>query len=265
MSDQKVKILSDQQLRQYQTDGYVILKNHIDLSLLSDLQIALASLMPGGGKATSIEDIDKVILEAEKNDHKFVYYAMIAVGSSCAALQVLASMNVEKITSELYAVPAKNIHLLPIQTPIQIPGDTRFDQDWHQDGTSYPAAEIIPTFWFPVLHPTRETGSVGYIPGSHKRGERDSVHTVYESGLNVRVITVEEQEKQDAVVADLELGDLLVFDKNLVHTSTPNKGGIPRATGICRTVVLDGDKEFTPLFQINMESLGGVTKTNSQM
>lgn len=111
-----------------------------------------------------------------------------------------------------------------------------FQIDWHQD-TFYtlPQSKYI-QFWGPLLHEsTEEIGTLRLCVGSHKDGLGKQVFHP-EATYNYRYMMAEgEANRYNQVAPDLALGQMLIFDGQLIHGSGRNVSNKVRVTllGLC--------------------------------
>lgn len=223
----------------YHENGYYIFKGAISLATLDTLKKALHNLLSHGDARRQSMSLTDLILDVESEDHAKVYNAMISMGSSVAAYDLIHELDIGGKTEIFSEISFESIHGMLLQTPIQLPQDERFDFNWHQENGSYSILKNTFTFWFPVLsHARKETGTVEIIPGTHKNGERPSKHIVKPGGLNDWIVDVTDAELANAISIEIDLGDVVFFDANLIHRTIPNRSKQPRVTGIVRTVNL---------------------------
>lgn len=232
-------------VEQFHRDGFVILRDAIPACHLNQLQSALLAMaqksMPPhehGGTLT------EMLTALEQRDHALVYRVQKAIATSCGAQELVTALGLGRVYAELYGVPEEQVHAHLFQAPIQFPHDQRFDFSWHQESGSYLHRSKILTCWFPVLGPVNaERGSVEVIPGSHSIGKRAARHEVRASGLNDWVVLPSAEELGQRVIVEMEPGDVLLFDSDVLHRSVANRSNAIRVTGIARTVDMCGDDE----------------------
>jgi len=240
--------MNDTQVKQFGREGFLILRGAIPESSLDALRMALFVMARKGEPGRVDQSLSDVIEMLEKRNHGMVYTLQKAIATSFTALQVLTDLKLASLHSQLYDVPEANVHTHLFQTPIQFPGDQRYDFSWHQESGSYSHTSKILTCWFPVLGPVnRERGSTELIPGSHVHGKREARHHVKDSGLNDWTVMPEPDELRRSVIAEMKPGDILLFDSDLVHRSVANCSKSIRITGIARTVDICGGAEITAL------------------
>jgi hypothetical protein len=222
---------------QFHRDGFLILRNAIPPEHLEKLQRALFAMARRSAPDAEGHTLASLLQELERRDHAMVYRLQKAIGTSCSAMRVIAALDLGRLHAELYRVPEEQVHAHLFQTPIQFPNDRRFDFAWHQESGAYAHVTKILTCWFPVLGAVNaERGSVELIPGSHLKGKRQARHEVKASGLNDWVVEPDVEEVEHSVIAELEPGDVLVFDSDVIHRSVANRSHAIRITGIARTV-----------------------------
>lgn len=105
---------------------------------------------------------------------------------------------------------------------------------WHQDQPYYSGlAAHFATIWLALDPATKANGCMQVIPGSHRRGiiGRRSGKAWFEDG---------ELDTREAVHAELESGDALVFHSLTAHGSDRNETAHPRRSFIFRYVDVAG-------------------------
>lgn len=242
-------MLDQKDINSFKENGFVILKNYIDLNLLNSLKDTLYSMFYHNlNKPVKTSTLEELVLKVEKEDHNKVYNIQKAISSSIDAIELIRSLRMDKLHSNLYNSDKKNIHQTLFQSPIQFPNDDRFDFKWHQESGSYPYHSNILTCWFPILGPVNEiNGSMTLIPKSHKNGLRKFTHVKKESGLNDWRITLNDGEDKNAEIVKINPTDIVLFDANVIHKSVANTGKNIRVTGIVRAVDSLTSKEVLPL------------------
>lgn len=106
---------------------------------------------------------------------------------------------------------------------INRPNTTRLLYKWHSEAHYYPKRRRFLNIWFPVFaDKTKDNGVMSVKLGSHKR---DWPFAEYQEGQNAfRQFEVPENFVAEFPehVCESKRGDLIVFDRNLIHRSNPN-------------------------------------------
>ena len=107
---------------------------------------------------------------------------------------------------------------------------------WHQDyGYWYQNAVLFPwlTSVFIAVDPsTRQNGCLQVLKGSHHAGRINHVLTGDQAGAD-RERVEELMKRLELVYVEMEPGDAVFFDANLLHRSDQNKSENPRWSMIC--------------------------------
>lgn len=123
-------------------------------------------------------------------------------------------------------------HSKMIMKDAKVGGAWAWHQDygyWYQNGVLFPwltSASIA------VDAATRENGCLQVLKGSHLMGRIDHVLTGDQAGADLERVKKAE-ERLELVYVEMEPGDVLFFDANLLHRSDQNKSDNPRWSMIC--------------------------------
>ena len=129
-------MLKKEQVEFYNFNGYLILKDYIDLKDLQELKDSFHFLVDSFLKEKN-PDLKTAINKLEKIDHSKLYLCQKIIASSSKAIKLISNLNIDEIYSKIYSVDKNHVHLQPMQTPVQFPNDDRFDFRWHQESGSY--------------------------------------------------------------------------------------------------------------------------------
>ena len=200
--------------------GYIIYKNAVTNQTIAKLVDCYKNMLIdilGGNRDKTTYDL---IFEAEELGHHNIYNCSKAMGSSIVVSRLTEDLGVAEKANALKQWDESSLHTTLFQCPVQFPSDGRFDFQWHQENGSYDLLPDLLTFWFPLLHKTSATsGGMELIPGSHKQGVLQSKHIIRESKLNEWVVEVSEEQEADKLIVEIEVGDVVCFDANLIHRS----------------------------------------------
>ena len=107
---------------------------------------------------------------------------------------------------------------------------------WHQDyGYWYQNGCLFPTMasvMIAVDRATRENGCLQVIRGSHQMGRIDHALTGEQAGADMERVNIALQ-RLELVHVEMEVGDVVFFDGNLLHRSDQNRSDKPRWVLIC--------------------------------
>lgn len=101
---------------------------------------------------------------------------------------------------------------------------------WHQDGEYWPLRPLATcTVWLAIDEATEENGCLKFMPGSHKRKELRPHRTNKDPNFTLHQgLLKSEYDDDKAVPLELEAGQILLHDVNLLHGLEANDSGKPR-------------------------------------
>lgn len=217
---QKDNMLTHDQMNHYLTEGFVTLKGFLNPDEISTFrEIARTDLERDAKTNNVIEKGDKsgntTLLKMwyEANDDIYGYVARD-----------------ERLVNIARQIIGKDTYLYSHKMTMKQPR-TGGAWEWHQDfGYWYQnkclAAEML-SIWISLDSSVKENGCLQVLPRSHKLGRLDHIRindqtVVDEEYLNAAI------ERFDLLYVEMEPGDALVFDGNLLHRSDANTSDTSR-------------------------------------
>jgi ectoine hydroxylase len=214
--------ISDDQVREYQDQGYVLAKGFFDKEEIQLLQRAAKedreldqhSFSRGDGEGGAV----RLSLWNHPGD---TIYGMFA---RCESVVNSA----EKILDdEVY-----HYHSKMIMKDAKVGGAWAWHQDygyWYQNGVLFPN---LTSAFIAVDPATKENGCMQVIPYSQKLGRIEHVLTGDQAGADLDRVN-EVLKRLPLVYVEMEPGDTLFFHANMLHRSDQNKSDNPRWSMIC--------------------------------
>jgi ectoine hydroxylase len=214
--------ISDDQVREYQDQGYVLAKGFFDKEEIQLLQRAAKedreldqhSFSRGDGEGGAV----RLSLWNHPGD---TIYGMFA---RCESVVNSA----EKILNdEVY-----HYHSKMIMKDAKVGGAWAWHQDygyWYQNGVLFPD---LTSAFIAVDPATKENGCMQVIPYSQKLGRIEHVLTGDQAGADLDRVN-EVLKRLPLVYVEMEPGDTLFFHANMLHRSDQNKSDNSRWSMIC--------------------------------
>ncbi len=210
-------MLTEAQVQDYERDGYVIVRGmfdseEIDLvhqAALSDRALDQKSFGRADGEGGTV----RLSLWNHPGDN---VYGMVARSS-----RLVDSME-ELLGGEVYHYHSKMI----LKDP-RTGGAWAWHQDygyWYHFGCLYP---LMASAMVAVDKATVENGCLQVIKGSHKLGRVDHVLTGEQAGADQERVDAA-LERMELVYCELDPGDVVFFDGNVLHRSDQNRSENPR-------------------------------------
>lgn len=110
---------------------------------------------------------------------------------------------------------------------IDMPADADYLQPWHQDWRYSQTSVNAVTFWTPLHRVTAADGAIEMLPGSHRWGV--VACELLQDPRRFQIVDPRVASMTPSV-AELNLGETLLFSQLLVHRSGFNASGKPRLT-----------------------------------
>lgn len=238
--------LNDQQVREFQAKGFVLAREFFDreeIGLLSraakeDKQLDLHSFGAADGEGGTV----RLSLWNHPGDSLYGMFAR------CESMVNSAE---KLLGGEVYHYHSKMIMKDP-----KIGGAWT----WHQDyGYWYHNFVLFPwlcSVYIAVDPSTRENGCLQVIPGSHQLGRIDHVLSGDQAGADKERVS-EILKRMELAYVEMDPGDTLFFDCNLLHRSDQNRSEKPRWSMICAYNTARNDPyrdshqpRYTPLHKV---------------
>ena len=226
----------------YKNYGYITIKNIIPSELISYIQNELINIFsPFSTDKTN--PVDSAIIQLDKSNKPKLYELHIAASKAISFKAV--SVHLSKVLKKISGSEAP---VLEISTGflLSIPKDKRLVYDYHQESNYMRGFEDIFNVHYPLFRTsTPENGTMSILPSSQKYGtltfekkriSQDSYTDLVPSGIEAITSKLPELHCQ------LELGDCVIFHKDLIHKSNFNSSHLCRPVGVSRfTQSLVGD------------------------
>jgi ectoine hydroxylase-related dioxygenase (phytanoyl-CoA dioxygenase family) len=232
------------QLKLYKQDGFVILRNCIDSTLLKNLQNYASDFL-------ECKNSDKSIIDAmeklEASNNPAFYEFCKRMGETPAAILIALEKNLLKFVENVLVT--KKVHLVDSGVFYNKLSVKRLQYDWHQENSYFPNAKEVITIWYPWLHKVNsKNGTMVMAKGGHKI-KYDSDRINVDNGLTQMKISNESLSEFEKINCDLELGDAVLFSFNSPHKTGFNSTQVPRSTIITRYTDTIGKYEggWTPV------------------
>jgi ectoine hydroxylase-related dioxygenase (phytanoyl-CoA dioxygenase family) len=214
--------INDQQVKEYEANGFVLVRQMFDeeeTGLLrraakEDRELDQHSFGRGDGEGGTV----RLSLWNHPGDS---LYGMFARSES------IVNSAEKLLGGEVY-----HYHSKMVMKDAKVGGAWTWHQDygyWYENGVLFP--QLCSAF-IAVDPATRENGCVQVIRGSHQLGRINHVLTGQQAGADMERVR-EALKKLELVYVEMDPGDTLLFHCNLLHRSDQNHSEHPRWSMIC--------------------------------
>jgi ectoine hydroxylase-related dioxygenase (phytanoyl-CoA dioxygenase family) len=224
-------------LKQFETDGYIILKNVLPPSTVESVKKELQATVDQHADVLLHQRRNLSLLENEPFETRFhkLYAKCMDVAPSSLRGDALHKPGYfpmlfdSKVLDIVETILGPEIRIYPNYTVRpKFPDDPKTLVLWHQDAAytdQVKTAEGVDNLkmvnvWSPLVPATVENGCMQFIPGTHKLGLVPHVQKQY-----YLEIAPDQLEPRLAQAVDIELdpGDIVLFSNLLFHVGRPNK------------------------------------------
>ncbi len=210
-------ILSDEQIKQYEEDGYCIVRNVIPPNLLKRLQEECERFM-----REKDEEMDRKGVEVDEINHKGKrYFIALRYKDSQTMQNLIFGKEMEEITRKILG---DDVYLFLEQFVVKA-ADKGMKFSWHQD-SGYLDFEHKPylSIWCPLDDVDEENGTVYLLPYKDA-GTRNRIEHKLQEGTNDKIGYFGDNPGQPAI---LKAGDVALFSSTCFHRSGSNLTNKPR-------------------------------------
>jgi ectoine hydroxylase-related dioxygenase (phytanoyl-CoA dioxygenase family) len=204
-------VISQEQVKQFQDDGFCILRNVIPYGLLDKLRQECERFM-----REKDEDMDRKGVEVDEINHKGKrYFIALRYRDSPIMQELIFSKQMEEISK---AVLGDNVYVFLEQFVVKA-ADKGMTFSWHQD-SGYLPYDHKPylSCWCPLDDVTEENGTVYMLPYK-EAGTKTRVEHVLQEGTNDKVGYFG---NNPGIPAILKAGDIAIFSSTCFHRSGSN-------------------------------------------
>ncbi len=228
----KIYSNNDELISDFNKNGFVSVKNMLNKELLKHVKNDLtASLQLFMDNDKSFSENIIFLDHADKSKlYEFHNATLKLFTHSILSLEIY---NILKILNDCLPVQLFSMYYL-----LGLPRDNRLAYDFHQEGNYMRGVGRIYNIHFPLFQKsTIENGTMSILLDSHKEGllPFEKKRLSDNSYTDLIPVNIEElQRKYTEAYCELEIGDCIIFDENLVHKSNFNNTDTSRTVGVWR-------------------------------
>ena len=221
--------ISEQEYRVFEQDGFLILRDCIDPTLIQKIKNFASDLLECKNSSQSIINA----MEELESSNKSAFNDFCNRMGEIPPVTLIALDNYFLNLAEKM-LKTKNVYLFECCVFFNTLSVKRLQYDWHQEKSYFPNANEVITLWYPWLHKVnKHNGTLVMAKGGHKM-KHDAVRKSMDKGLTQMRISDEALSDFEKIYCDLELGDAVLFSCNSPHKTGTNSSQVPRSIIVSR-------------------------------
>lgn len=224
--------LTPNQIKFFDQNGYIVFNEFFSKDEMEVLKGTYSNLIRSRLKKAGLnpdefkgKEFHEGAIALENTDHEYIAELYDTSFQMPQFLRISGKFETLQVVSQLLKVPLETpLYTFTSRIRLNIPHDTPREYDWHQEVfASVPKSNFLQT-WAPLFFPTtEETGTIEFLPGSHKEGIAKQYYKDWEGKCKYFVNPeVVEPYLKNKMSATLEVGQILVFSPLLFHKSGKN-------------------------------------------
>lgn len=213
--------LSDEQMRQYQREGYVVVEDVLSGTEVTELKDRLREYVRGEREETEFDRMLEPSVEAEEFDREgepVRKFEGVGMAREDEVFRELAYHDdIVEVVSQLQG---PNLKLLRCAGMLKPPG-VGTAKKFHQDAAYYPIHPMDHvTVWVALDESTTENGCMQVVPKAHTDGLLEHEAMEYDTDITINSRNYDES---DTVALPMEPGDALFQHCLAPHYTAPNE------------------------------------------
>ena len=226
--------ITEEQLKEYHDNGYLILRNVLDVKIIDKLLDFVFHVISLEAKSlikdkqySKNEILNDILIKTKQTNPSSSSWIYQTINTSYALIEFFVSINIENMAMQLLGIKDKNnLGTVSPSFRFDIPDDLNNVRTWHQDSNYFLENEkginhLVA--WIPINYAYADNGSVIIAPKTHKSGRLKSEHTKNDGFKSEQYICPEslyENVEKEKIVA--KPGDIAFINMDLAHSSGIN-------------------------------------------
>ena len=266
-----IDIITSEQKKSFQNNGFIIIENFWPENLIEDFEKTIISFyyqtalkisklkkqFQNSTDPTSfqnIKDLDNILRILETEDKEAAYQTLPMIENSIASKNIQTYDKFLKTCSVLLNCPSQIFCFSGPHPFSNIPTSKRLLYKWHSESNYYPKRRNFLNTWSPLFrNKNAKNGTMFFCKGSHKKPVWDFVEyqgfdeDTFGKKNHFMQLEIPESEltNYEKIEVNANRKDLVIFDRNLVHTSTLNTSDNITYASVMRVLDTRNDLTFS--------------------
>ena len=224
-------ILKKKNIHFFNDHGFIIVKNLIERKKINLVKESIDLNLQKYLKKSKIKkskDIHHSLLDLRKKNRKNFSYLFDSLQTMNFNYDIMTSENVQKIVSKLLYVKTNLITLTDVALRLDPPIDKSNTLGWHQDSSYFRqnnSGKNGIVLWTPINKLTAKHGFLEFLDKSHRLGPLNIKKQKTKKKFSSSKRDIDEKQITNfnkIITYDLQLGDVLLMNLDIVHRSGNN-------------------------------------------
>ena len=226
--------ITEEQLKEYHDNGYLILRNVLDVKIIDKLLdfvfhviLLEAKSLIKDKQYSKNEILNDILIKTKQANPSSSSWIYQTINTSYALIEFFVSINIENMAMQLLGIKDKNnLGTVSPSFRFDIPNDPNNVRTWHQDSNYFLENEkginhLVA--WIPINDAYSDNGSVILAPKTHKSGRLRSNY-VKNYGFKSEQYVCDKSlyENVEKRKIDAKPGDIAFINMDLSHSSGVN-------------------------------------------
>ena len=225
--------------KNYNNNGYIILKNFFPKKLLEEIQDTIFKVSLKFFDETNKKNMNNIydkkfhqaLFDLRKKKQKEFGALFDTINNSAIISKIVGQEKLLKLVSQLNDLPTSLLSYNGAKIRLDCPDDNRNNLSWHQDRSYYYQNEdgnkgLV--CWIPLNNVLKKMGSLVLCEKSHKIGFLNSKLLTKKNHSPIYYVPKKYSKKYRNKYCSLKERDLLIFKKHLIHRSGFNSSNLTR-------------------------------------
>ena len=230
-----LKVLSRDQVAEYEKNGFLLVKNFIDLAQIEAIREEIEGLHERASEEGSLPNVGITWENTEEGTPRLIRQLMGSQHVSKTINDIIHSDKMIGAMEDLLGDEVELFHSKLMMKAANRGSFTPWHQDWSYWHKSFKRPALMNAF-LAIDASTLENGCIRYVPGSHKEFLE---HQVNKSAHGFGIGLPGDIDAYDAVPVEMEPGDVAFHDALCIHASEGNKSDKSRVMNTFAYTVKD--------------------------
>jgi len=245
------------EIKIFENTIYKIHLNHALKSKKIKSSILLKNLKKQKNTRNKMSLISQIL---DKEDPDLAFNITKIIEDSVVSFKLCSSLKLLKLLSKILNVKDTNkLISSKLRLLVNNPSTKRLLIEPHHEISFYPMRKTFTNIWFPLffhkgIKKGKNNGTLLIYENSHKKKFKKYSHYQLSKTSRVNIeISKLELKKLEKTYANVEVGDIIIFDPKLVHASSLNESNYSTYTINLRYFDFTNDKTTSSLMNANQE------------